>query len=421
VTIPVSTHRLAVRSCLLVAVSFMVTVPRLGAQPVPPLQRQQAAAQRTLDDLRTKVAALQRELAAGEAAEADAVASLRESEGAISDATRTLAGLSDRRSAIDGELALLRSERSKLSRTQRARQAELRAMVLEQFRRGTADPLLLWLSGSDPATVRREHRYLATLNAARLAALTQARRNAERLGALEKALTVRMQEIEPLAAAAEATRQSLEAGRADRAEALAKLGTQLESRRHELAVLERDEKRLGRLLARLDSIVAASRPSPPNDSTPTQNPDAGGTSSIGSALRGTLRLPAQGELRVRFGAPREGSGPAWKGWFIRAPAGTEVKAVAAGRVVYSDWLRGFGNLLIVDHGGGFMSLYANNDALLQQVGNTVEAGRVIAQAGSSGGAAESGVYFEWRHDGIALDPKEWFARDAMASSLKSGY
>jgi septal ring factor EnvC (AmiA/AmiB activator) len=138
--------------------------------------------------------------------------------------------------------------------------------------------------------------------------------------------------------------------------------------------------------------------------------------NMGTTLRGALKFPAHGELVARFGVPRDGSGPAWKGWFIRAAGGTPVAAVAAGRIVYSDWLRGFGNLVIVDHGEGFMSLYGNNDALLQQVGDQVVAGQPIAQAGSSGGALESGVYFEWRHNGVALDPKEWFGREAIASS-----
>ena len=131
--------------------------------------------------------------------------------------------------------------------------------------------------------------------------------------------------------------------------------------------------------------------------------------------KGKLLMPAVGELIARFGVPREASvsgGTTWKGWFIRTPAGSPVQAVAAGRVVFADWLRGFGNLLIVDHGTGFMSLYGNNDALLQQVGTAVGAGEPVAQAGTSGGAADSGVYFELRHNGVAFDPKQWFSTTA---------
>ena len=96
--------------------------------------------------------------------------------------------------------------------------------------------------------------------------------------------------------------------------------------------------------------------------------------------------------------------------FIRSPAGQEVRAVAAGRVVFADWLRGFGNLLIIDHGAGYMSLYGNNQALLHSVGATVGAGETVAQAGNSGGNPDSGVYFELRFQGRAFDPLSWVAK-----------
>jgi len=140
--------------------------------------------------------------------------------------------------------------------------------------------------------------------------------------------------------------------------------------------------------------------------------EADAASDIGPLLRykGLLKIPASGELVQRFGVPSDGGGPTRKGWFIRAPAGTPVQAVAAGTVVFADWLRGFGNLVIVDHGDGFMSLYGHNDSLLRQVGAQVDAGQAVAAAGSSGGAVDSGVYFELRHNGIAFDPAGWFGR-----------
>jgi septal ring factor EnvC (AmiA/AmiB activator) len=123
-----------------------------------------------------------------------------------------------------------------------------------------------------------------------------------------------------------------------------------------------------------------------------------------------LSVPVAGEPIGRFGVPRESGGTKWKGWFIRCAPGQEVKAVAAGRVVFSDWLRGFGNLLILDHGGGWMTLYGNNDALLAAVGAEVREGEPVAQAGASGGSPDSGVYFEVRFDGTAVDPASWAVR-----------
>ena len=124
------------------------------------------------------------------------------------------------------------------------------------------------------------------------------------------------------------------------------------------------------------------------------------------ALRGQLRLPVHGELVAKFGG-KHGDGPSWKGLFIRAEQGAEVKAVAGGRVVFAEWLRGFGNLIIVDHGNQYMTIYGNNQAVLKRAGDTVKAGETIANAGNSGGNEQSGLYFEMRHQGRAFDPLGW--------------
>ena len=124
------------------------------------------------------------------------------------------------------------------------------------------------------------------------------------------------------------------------------------------------------------------------------------------SLRGRLKLPVKGELTGRYGSPRE-DGASWKGVFIRAATGDTVRAVADGRVVFADWLRGFGNLLIVDHGDAYMSLYANNESLYKRVGDPIRGGEPVAAVGASGGNAESGLYFELRHEGRPLDPLDW--------------
>ncbi len=125
-----------------------------------------------------------------------------------------------------------------------------------------------------------------------------------------------------------------------------------------------------------------------------------------AALRGQLRTPVTGQIAARFGSKR-GDGPSWKGVFIRAAEGADIKAIAAGRIVFSEWLRGFGNLIIVDHGGQYMSIYGNNQTLLKRAGAVVKSGDSIASAGNSGGNEESGLYFELRHQGRAFDPAGW--------------
>jgi septal ring factor EnvC (AmiA/AmiB activator) len=114
----------------------------------------------------------------------------------------------------------------------------------------------------------------------------------------------------------------------------------------------------------------------------------------------------RGTLAGRFGAPREGGGT-WRGLFIKAGTGSDVKAVANGRVVFAEWMRGFGNLLIVDHGDAYLTIYGNNDSLLKQVGQAVKGGETVATVGNSGGNPESGLYFELRHQGQPIDPMKW--------------
>ena len=126
-------------------------------------------------------------------------------------------------------------------------------------------------------------------------------------------------------------------------------------------------------------------------------------------LRGKLLRPATGVIAGRFGARRDDSQTTWKGMFIRAAEGADVRAVAAGEVVFADWLRGYGNLLIIDHNDDFLSVYGNNQALLADIGQKVGAGATVATVGTSGGQPESGLYFELRHQGRAFDPAKWLS------------
>lgn len=163
-----------------------------------------------------------------------------------------------------------------------------------------------------------------------------------------------------------------------------------------------------------DEPKVAATPAPPEPKEPKEPPAKAADIALAPAapagafasLKGQMRSPVNGKVAAKFGSKR-GDGPAWKGVFIKAPEGAEVHAVAGGRVVFSDWLRGFGNLIIVDHGGQYMSIYGNNQSLLKRIGDVVKAGDPIASAGSSGGNEESGLYFELRLRGAAFDPAGW--------------
>jgi septal ring factor EnvC (AmiA/AmiB activator) len=219
-------------------------------------------------------------------------------------------------------------------------------------------------------------------------------------------------------------KRALQAQKQTKSKVVSSLSKQIASQRGELKKLTRDEKRLSQLVERLAKII----PKKPvkkrvaKKSTPKASEESAQLEVVArneaepsdefagvdfSSLKGKLKLPVRGEVTNRFGTNRADSGISWKGLFIRASEGAEVKSVATGRVVFADWLRGFGNLVIVDHGSGYMSLYGNNEAILKQVGETVQAGDAIASVGNSGGNETHGVYYELRRQSRPFDPLSW--------------
>lgn len=197
----------------------------------------------------------------------------------------------------------------------------------------------------------------------------------------------------------------LEREKRARNQVLTRISRDIQRQRHEIGTMKRDEYRLARLVESIARLVARSKPAPRLRNE--RIPQASSGDSPFVELKGKLNLPVRGELANRFGSPRADGGVVWKGLFIAARAGEEVRAVADGRVVFADWLRGFGNLLIIDHGDAYMSLYGNNEALYKRVGDSIRGGESIAAVGASGGNADSGLYFELRHQGRPLDPLDW--------------
>jgi len=131
--------------------------------------------------------------------------------------------------------------------------------------------------------------------------------------------------------------------------------------------------------------------------------------AVGAGLKPGLRWPVKGQVMARFGTNRP-EGGVWRGVLLRATEGASVQVVASGTVIYANWLRGFGNLIIIDHGQQYLTVYAYNQSLLKQVGDMVKTGETIALAGSTGGQVDSALYFEVRHRGSAVDPVKLLAR-----------
>jgi septal ring factor EnvC (AmiA/AmiB activator) len=357
-----------------------------------------------LRQLRGRIDALQKRLAASEETKSETADALRESERAISETSRTLYELAGRQREAQARLAELRGQSQRTSADIKTQQARLARLLYQQYIGAQPDALKLLLNREDPNQIARELHYLTHLARARAELIRGLRSNQGRLNELARATRQQSADLAVIHAEQQAQRRRLESEKRAHKMVLVSVSRQIEKQRREISTLQRDENRLARLVEQLSRMLSRSRPEALRNE---RLPDAAGDGSPFTQLKGRLNLPVRGELRNRFGSPRQDSGLSWKGLFIAAPAGQEVKAIAAGRVVFADWLRGFGNLLIIDHGGGYMSLYGNNESLYKQVGAATRGGETVAAVGNSGGNTDSGLYFEIRHQGKAFDPLVW--------------
>lgn len=421
-------------------------------------QKRDAEAERA--ELQQKLSALKRDITKTEAAKDHAADALAHSEAAISEANRALHELADDQREVETRLARLSDEYTRLNRAVEEQKKRLAKLLRSQHVAGNEDRIKLLLSGDNPNRINRELQYMGYVSQAQARLIESLRANLAAVEANKSATQEAKDELDEIAQEQREQKAQLEKEKSRHATLVSQLSSRLAAQRKQAGNIERDDQRLAGLVDRLAKLIeeqrqaeaaarekrrqeqlarakarenaAAAAPKVSSVKTPGPNPDAidndeppqkllgrnelvpdanvqdGGLGGSFAALRGQLRLPVRGDLLARYGSKR-GDGPNWKGLFIRAPEGTEVHAVAGGQVVFAEWLRGFGNLLIIDHGNQYMTIYGNNQAVLKRVGDMVRMGDVIASAGNSGGNEQSGLYFEMRHQGRAFDPLDWVA------------
>jgi septal ring factor EnvC (AmiA/AmiB activator) len=359
-----------------------------------------------LKELRGRIDTLQRQLTESEETKSEAADSLRESERVISNVNRRLFELAGQQRALRAILAQLEQERSHTLETAEAQQGLLAKLLYQQYLSGQPEPLRLILNRQDPNEIARQIHYLSYISSARAELISALRADVAHLERLSGEAAAKSRELSSLQNDEAEQKKQLQQQRRRHAAMLKQVSDQIARQRTEITRLKRNEERLAKLVDRLARELA--RPAKRQGQIRNdQLPEPLRASGPFSGLKGRLRLPVIGELASRFGSPRTDTGLSSRGLFIAAKQGEEVRAVAPARVVYADWLRGFGNLMILDHGGGYMSLYGNNDALFREVGDFVKAGDPIAAVGATGGNPETGLYFELRFQGKPFDPLTW--------------
>jgi len=277
-----------------------------------------------------------------------------------------------------------------------ARQREaLRRQILASYTMGRQGYLKIILNQQDPAQIGRTLAYYDYFNRARAEQIESIQSQLREIAALEAQINHESAALQTLFSQQEAQVQKKEQQRAKRRAVLVKLDREIHTKEQRLQVFLQDEKNLARLLSQLQAVLSDIAP------------DAGEARPF-HAAKGRLLWPAEGKIGARFGSRRKNAGKLrWQGLVINAAEGEAVRSIHAGRVAFADWLRGFGLLVIIDHGKGYMSLYAHNQSLYKSVGEWVSRGEVIATVGSSGGRADPGLYFEIRHNGKPTNPLKW--------------
>jgi len=345
-----------------------------------------------LDAVRAEIAAIQARLSADLGERDAALDQLADAEREVSSVERARRETGQRISTVEGDINALDQERAELQNSLATIGQALAQQLNFVYRQGSPSRLQILLNQDDPRRLNRQLAYHGYLSRQRLNVVESLQETVAELERNRLELLDTQRELRRLADRQDANIAELAAARETREAALQIIERRVQTQQDQLAALQEDERELARLV---DQLAASLADIPPDADVPSM-----------AGLRGRLPRPLSGQPRHRFGQRRSGE-LVWNGWLIPADSGSNVQAVGHGRVAYADWLRGYGLILIIDHGDGFMSLYAHNEALLRDVGDWVNPGEVIASVGNTGGVEDSGLYFELRRNGDPINPAGW--------------
>lgn len=355
----------------------------------------QDVSQEKLAELQVELRARQQVLENNKASAQELEQVLKRSELEIAKVAKALAQNKQQLNSVLAEEDALIEEQEGLKEAIRQQQSLLSSQLKSAFMAGHYDYAKMLFYQEDARNFERVITYYQYLAKARQQEITRFRDNVARLEAVTEELAEKAKSLLALRKTQESQRGVLLTRQDDRKQTLAKLNKTIASESGRIATLQANEKAL------LDAIEAAR--------IAAERAAARAKVSLDglAKLKGKLLVPVEGHIRKLFGNRRQGQ-VRWKGIIIDGSEGEAVKSVASGKVLYADWLRGFGLVAIVDHGDGYMSVYGHNQALLKQAGDDILLGESIALVGRSGGQDYPNLYFEIRHKGKALNPTAWF-------------
>lgn len=372
----------------------------LGLLPVLLFAASTADPSRKLKNIKSEISTLERGITVKKKKRSDSQLQLERTERDIRELEQQLKTTETRIAERQGEIQRLERRAADLRVSFEKHYLALARHTQANLAMGKPGYFKILLNQEDVANIDRNLAYLDYINKARLASIEKVRNDLSELGELQARIVVERDKLKHLRTEQSAQEERLTEAKKRYGKMIAGLDSQISSQSKRLDDLKANASKLQDLISRLQresEEVKRRRPPPPDKSYSTP-PLAKG---------GSLPWPVSGKLLARFGEQRELGNLKWQGVLIGADGGAEVRAISAGQVVFADWLRGYGQLIIVDHGGGLMSLYGYNRTLDRGVGTWVKQGDAIARVGNSGGAEQTALYLEVRKNGRPLDPFNW--------------
>ncbi len=319
---------------------------------------------------------------------------LKSIEGKIGKLNQKIRGIGKKIKGKKSELASLRETRLKHQRRLSRENDYLAEQVYTAFTLGREEKVKLLFSQQDPQTLQRNLVYYQYFSNARVDLINQVQDNIDKIIETERLIQQARQDLEKSQQDLSQQKQKLNQDRGKRKSIIASLDKQLKNQGGNLSRLEEEAAQLQNLIKSIQEIF-------------TDAPEDDIAGKAFSELKGKLAWPVKGKLKRLFGRNKPLSNLRWQGIILEAPGGSHVQAISHGRVAFADWLRGLGNLIIIDHGNSYLSLYGHNESLFKTAGEWVEAGDVISSIGSSGGQKKPGLYFEIRRKGKPQNPTGW--------------
>ncbi len=380
-----------------------------------------------LKSIQADIAARQRAIKQQQQQRASLLAQLKAQEEAIAAAARKLRETQDSLNQLNKQIDEMNAALAKLERQRASQERNLAAQLDAAFRQGPHTGIQMVLSGEEGQRNQRMQVYFSYFNQARQETIAELKKTREEMAVQKSMLEEKQSQQQTLVYEQKAQQAKLEQARNERKKTLSGLESSIQQGQQQLSELRANESRLRGRIAQAEAAAKAradreardaqavrdrqqeaSRKGTTYKPTESERSLMSRTGGLGSP-RGQAFWPVRGPLLHRYGEQLQGE-LRWKGMVIAASEGTEVRAIADGRVILADWLQGYGLVVVVEHGKGDMSLYGYNQSALVSVGTQVRAGQPIALVGSSGGQGRPSLYFEIRRQGQAVNPQPWLGR-----------